>query len=101
SFTGNYAGENGGAIAIYRSYNSSIIGATFKSNQATDYGGAVWMTSADEQDDDQVLVLSSAALFGELVFENNTAGSDGGALWLDRHAAYDELWNSSFGKNRA
>lgn len=90
SFTGNDADENGGAIAIYRSNNRSIIGATFTSNQATN-GGAVWVTSSDEEE-------YQLPVFGNLIFENNTAGSDGGALWLGTRT---ELWGSSFSKNLA
>ncbi|CAM9589537.1 unnamed protein product [Ectocarpus fasciculatus] len=99
SFTGNDAPENGGAIVIYRSNNCSIIGATFTSNQATD-GGAVWVTSSDEEEDDQFPIFRQV-LLGNLTFENNIAVTDGGALWLDRQTGSDKLWGSSFSMNLA
>ncbi|CAN0326622.1 unnamed protein product, partial [Ectocarpus sp. 6 AP-2014] len=68
----------------------------FTSNQATD-GGAVWVTSSDEEEDDQLPILT----VGDSTFENNTAVTDGGALWLDRRTGVDWLLFSSFTRNIA
>lgn len=92
SYTGNFAGNDGGAIFVYRAENLSITGARFTSNEATTYGGALLVTATAEQEH---------RTFGELTFENNSAGSDGGALWLGTESGWNSLRSSSFDNNRA
>lgn len=91
-FSWNTAPDAGGAIAVAQPRNLSINGATFTSNQATyGYGGAV---SVDANGDDPLA-------FGNLAFDNNSAGTDGGAIFLFMPSRWSDMWNTTFYRNTA
>lgn len=98
-FSWNTAGQRGGAIAVAEPLNLSIVGATFTSNWIVKQyttpsgGGAVWLDSVGKEVD---LYLE------DLVFDNNSANTDGGALFLSTPSSgYTYIRGSTFHRNFA
>ena len=83
TFTGNEA-ETGGAI--YAGGNVTLTDATFTSNAASNWGGALYMKDG-------------VASFTGVEFSENTAASNGGALYL--HTATATLTDATFSENTA
>ncbi|CAN0458709.1 unnamed protein product, partial [Scytosiphon promiscuus] len=96
-FSWNTAEEIGGAIAVVGPLNLSIIGATFTSNWIVDEftthsgGGAIWVNSGG----------GGTHYFEDLVFDNNSATSDGGALFLSAPSGYAHVRGCTFDRNFA
>ncbi|CAM9905273.1 unnamed protein product [Scytosiphon promiscuus] len=97
AFSWNTAEQIGGAIAVVGPLDLSIIGATFTSNWIVDEfttpsgGGAVWVDS----------VGGGTHYFEDLVFDNNSATSDGGALFLSAPSGYAYVRGCTFDRNFA
>ena len=47
TFSGNVAGENGGAISNYSEANSNVINSLFSENTATQLGGAIFNSESE------------------------------------------------------
>lgn len=96
-FSGNFAQQAGGAIAVVGPLNLSIVGATFTSNWV-DHGytmpgggGALWVDSVGE----------IGHYLENLAFDNNSAASDGGALFLSTPSGNTFIRSSTFHRNVA
>jgi predicted outer membrane repeat protein len=75
NFWGNTAGDNGGGLAVDNGstgsgVNPRLKGCEFWLNGATNHGGAIWMEA------------SGLFYFKQLLVVMNTAGGDGGGLWV-------------------
>ncbi|MDR1360688.1 MAG: autotransporter domain-containing protein [Rickettsiales bacterium] len=100
-FTGNSAGADGGAI-----HNETVIsfadGAKFYGNSAGTNGGAVsslfvsYSPYNETQDGDITVNFS-----GESIFENNSAGGLGGAIYNGSSASMNFSGSAYFSKNSA
>ncbi len=95
TFTGNSAGNYGGAI--YSTSDLTITGAAaFTGNSSGVYGGAIYSNG--------VLTITGAATFGGTAAnEGNTAQNCGGAIYLDAYASNTLMFDStvSFINNKA
>ena len=85
SFSGNVAGERGGAVYLESAAELSCDGCSFDANES-DLGAAV---AVDE---------SSTFSDTDGIYENNVASSEGGAVWLRSPATFD---GSEFADNVA
>ena len=92
-FTGNEAGQNGGAIAIQDILPSGQIAGqtivvsstTFAGNDAGGIGGGMWLDRGDGSPSDDVHsieIVSPSSYEQRTVFSDNTAQDAGGALYI-------------------
>jgi predicted outer membrane repeat protein len=85
-FTGNTAGQRGGAIDARESNGTTIVDSVFGANVATIEGGAIGARYSD-------LVVRSSQ------FTSNISGTYGGAIWSQNHVL--DVTRTRFIRNRA
>ena len=89
SFSGNAAGQSGGAMSISQPTDVRVHGVSFVSNTA-EVGGAVALTSSG----------ANPTELRDCTFESNTA-VDGGALYMSTNEWTEIVHNCSFDGNNA
>ena len=98
TFTNNSSGQNGGAIAAF----GAIFGLNFYYGDGVSAGGSVIFdgnVAAGDGGAVNVEVFGKAAE-NEMIFTNNSAGLDGGGLWLSG-SIYQSLSGLYFSNNQA
>lgn len=93
TFTGNKAGQNGGAI--YNAGNLDISNTVFKQNHADNYGGAIYVNTLLA---DKTTTSGGITNISDSVFDGNSAYL-GGALFV--HNGETNIKNSRFTNNSA
>ena len=102
TITGNAAQGNGGGI--YSVTDLTIAGSTITGNAAQGNGGGIYMDSTTEMDGNYninnfpilgYIPTLSLDISGASNISQNTAGADGGGVWV----AYDELVDLTVGAN--
>ncbi len=96
TFLGNQAAR-GGAVYNYRTVK--IYAGTFKDNNATTYGGAICQPGSQYA---RIYLGSEDAGKGnKIIFENNTAAQNGGALYTQKQSSLIVYGETTFTANNA
>ena len=94
--TDEYGGGDGGAI-LWVGHDGNIEDSIFKDNNATYRGGAVFLKGSDDGTSghcDNVVIRNG-------LFENNVAGTNGGAVDFQEGARNGAIYDSVFNNNTA
>ena len=88
TFSGNFAGDNGGAINAYQNYYTIVRGCLFKDNVAPAWGGAISLHDScpyQEHDHENLTMMISNCVL------TNNAANVGGAIFVLNHCLSSEV----------